>query len=121
MPDTRQSFKLESAGALTVGTGKDRWVAPFPGQVISASAVVGTAPTGAALIVDLVNTTQANASVFGSGTKPTVAISGTSGAADADQTVSRFNKGDVLRLDVTQIGSTVAGSDLDLVVQYLSV
>lgn len=117
MPDTREALKFESTGAQTVGTNKDRWVAPFAGQVINAAAVVGTAPTGAALIVDVVNGAQ---SVFGSGAKPTIAAAATSGTADADQTVSRFNKGDVLSLSVTQVGSTVAGSDLDVVVQYIA-
>lgn len=113
----RQSFKLESAGTLTVAANKDRWQAPFAGQIINAAAVVGTAPTGAALIVDVL---KDGVSVFGSNPKPTVAINATEGIADADQSVSRFAAGDTISLSVTQIGSTVAGADLDVVVQFVA-
>lgn len=120
MPDTRNSFKLESAGALTVGANKDRWIAPFSGHIVSANAVVGTAPTGAALVVDVL---KEGVSVFGSNAKPTVAISGTESdpaTGEADQSVSRFVEGDTISLSVTQVGSTVAGSDLDVVVQFVN-
>jgi hypothetical protein len=116
----KDAFKLESAGAQTVGANKDRWVAPYAGQVLNALAVVGTAPTGASLIVDvLLNGT----SVFGANAKPTIAVSTTVSSNGQtpvlDATVgTRFNTGDVLSLSVTQIGSTVAGSDLDVVVAY---
>src|SRR5688572_28309648 len=116
MPETRNSFKLESAGALTAAANKDRWQAPFSGEIVSVSAVVGTAPTGAALLLDLnkngttVFTTQAN--------RPTVPISATE-TVDAtthkpDAAVAAFSKGDTISLDIDQIGSTVAGSDLDV-------
>lgn len=116
----KDSFKLESAGAQTVAANKDRWVAPFPGQILSAEAVVGTAPTGAALVVDLLLN---GVSVFGSNAKPTIAVSTTvstnAQTPTQDSTVkTRFAAGDVIGLSVTQVGSTVAGSDLDVVVAY---
>jgi hypothetical protein len=116
----KDAFKLESAGAQTVGANKDRWVAPYAGQVLNALAVVGTAPTGASLIVDvLLNGT----SVFGANAKPTIAVSTTVSSNGQTPVLNalvdtRFDVGDVLSLSVTQIGSTVAGSDLDVVVAY---
>lgn len=120
MPETRETLKLESVGALTVGAGKDRWQAPFNGQVLGAGAVVGTAPTGASVIVDVLN---GGNSVFGANPKPTIAATATSSATVAETDLgatSRFVKGDVLSLSVTQIGSGTAGSDLDVSVQFVA-
>jgi hypothetical protein len=116
----KDSFKLESAGAQTVGANKDRWVAPFPGQILSTEVVAGTGPTGSGLIVDLLLN---GTSVFGTATKPTIAagatVSPNAAVPTQDATVvTRFNTGDVISLSVTQVGSTVAGSDLDVVVAY---
>lgn len=117
---SKSAFKLESAGALTVGANKDRWVAPFPGQILNALAVVGTAPTGATLIVDvLLNGT----SVFGANAKPTIAISAFTSSNGQTPVLdalvdTRFDTGDTVSLSITQVGSTVAGSDLDVVVGF---
>lgn len=117
MPEIKEAFKFESAGAQTVGANKDRWEAPFPGQAISVAAVAGTAPTGAALIVDVL----LNGTTIFAGTKPTIAAGATSsGAVAVDPAVGRFVAGDVLSLSVTQIGSGVAGSDLDVTVGYVA-
>lgn len=76
---------------------------------------LGTAPTGAAFLVDVningttVFTTQAN--------RPSVAISGTdatSGVADGGQAGA---KNDRVSVDVDQVGSTIAGSDLTVMVR----
>lgn len=117
MPDVRELFKLESAGALTVGTGKDRVVVPFNAEIVSVSAVVGTAPTGADLILDVLKngtsifTTPAN--------RPTVTAGSTQTTTFPRPDVFSVSRGDVLALSVVQVGSTVAGSDLDVVVQYI--
>lgn len=118
MPDYPQSFKVEAAGTLTVAANKDRWVAPRAGQVTAVTAVVGTAPTGAAAIFDVLKN---GVSVFGANAKPTVAVSTTVAprAAAPDSALAKFAAGDVLSLSVTQIGSTVAGSDADVVVEYV--
>lgn len=120
MPETRESVTLTAAGALTVGAGKDRWAPAFPCQVVGAVAAVGTAPTGAALIFDLkkngttIYTTTAN--------RPTVAAgnSTTGSGVPALPDVVDLALGDVLTLDVIQIGSTVAGSDARVVVEFVA-
>lgn len=119
MPDTRNAFKFESVGAQTVGANKDRWTAPFSGEIINAFVEVGTAPTVTDLIFDInkngvsIYTTQAN--------RPRVVAGATSSTAEQrpDETVRKFAAGDVLSLDVDQIG-TVAGSDVDVTVQYVT-
>lgn len=116
MPDYRNTFKLEAAGTLTTGV-KDRWVAPFAGEVINAVATVGTAPTGAAAIVDI---EKNGVTVFStSANKPTIAAATKTSPLSKAPDVAAFAAGDVLAINVTQIGSTVAGSDLDVVVQYV--
>jgi hypothetical protein len=116
MPDVRHILKLEAAGALTTGI-KDRWIAPFSGEIVNVTAVVGTAPTGATLIFDLLKegvtvfTTAAN--------RPTIAIAGTESPVSARPDIVSFASGDTFSLSVAQIGSTVAGSDADVTVQFL--
>jgi len=76
----------------------------------SVRAMVGTAPTGAAIILDIhkngttIFTTQAN--------RPTIAIDGNDSGEVTNMDVTTLAKGDYLTLDVDQIGSTVAGKDL---------
>jgi hypothetical protein len=71
---------------------------------------VGTAPTGAAILVDVnkngttIFTTQAN--------RPTIAISGTTSGKVTNMDVTTLADGDYLTFDIDQIGSTIAGSDL---------
>lgn len=118
MPDYPQSFKFEDAGTLTVAANQDRWVAPRAGQVVAVAAVVGTAPTGDDVIFDVLKN---GVSVFGTNDKPTVAATETVAprAAAPDSALAKFAAGDVLSLSVTQIGSTVAGADADVVVEYV--
>lgn len=116
MPDVRHILKLEASGALTTGI-KDRWIAPFSGEVVNVTAVVGTAPTGASLILDVhkegttIFTTQAN--------RPTIAVGQAESPVSQRPNVTKFAAGDTFTLEVDQIGSTVAGSDLDVTVQFL--
>lgn len=119
MPESRQSFQLDVAGTLATSS-RDSWVAPFPGQIVGVTLSVGTAPTGAALICDLQKngvtmfTTTAN--------RPSVAIAATKTAAiSAAPDVSAFAAGDQITLVPTQVGSTVAGADLSVVVEYVAV
>ena len=104
----------EHAGVLTVAGGVQRFRMPYDGTITAASAVVNTAPTGAAVIVDVnlngttIYTTQAN--------RPTIAIGGNdSGETVPD--VTAFVEGNYLTPDVDQIGSGTAGSDLVVAVR----
>lgn len=117
MPETREFIKFEAVGALTVGL-KDRFQAPHAGEITNVSGAVGVAPTGAALIFEI----QKNGvTTFTTATKPTVAISATETADGTNYKpdVVTFAKGDTLALNITQVGSTVAGSDLDATVEYV--
>lgn len=103
------------SGALVVAAGKSRFRAPFPITLSAVSAAIDTAPVGAAVIVDVnkngttVFTTQAN--------RPSIAA-GANSAAEVVPDVVSVAAGDVITVDVDQIGSTTAGSDLSVMVRY---
>lgn len=109
-----EAYPFTMAGTLTTKVGAMRVYMEGPYVVDSVRASVGTAPTGASVIVDVnrngttIYTTQGN--------RPTIAVSTNTalGGAAANGT---FANGDYLTVDVDQIGSTVAGADLVVVVR----
>lgn len=118
MPDVRTAIKLSVAGAVAT-TSRDRWVAPHSGDITSVLLGVGTAPTGASLICDV----QKNGVTMFStpANRPTIAISAFSTPTrSVAPDVASFVAGDVITLVPTQVGSTVAGSDLSATVEYVS-
>lgn len=100
---------FSKGGVLTVGAGTFRYYVEGNYTIVSVRVSVGTAPTGAAILVDVnkngttIFTTQAN--------RPSIAISGNT-ATSGTINVNTLASGDYLTIDVDQIGSTVAGSDL---------
>ena len=105
-------LQFQSVGTLTAAAGKAFVVAPYGGTIKKIAARVGTAPTGAALQVDVnkngttIFTTQAN--------RPTIAVSGVSATLAGQPEVLTFAAGDLLSIDIDQVGSTVAGANLGL-------
>jgi len=102
-------------GTLTVGTGTARFYLTATRTISNVAVSVGTAPTGASLIVDVnkngttIFTTQAN--------RPTITASSFSDLTSTPD-VTSLASGDYLTIDVDQIGSTIAGSDLVVQVFY---
>lgn len=103
-------------GVLTTGTGTFRWYAKVATTIVDVWISVGVAPTGAALTVDVnhngttIFTTQGN--------RPSISASAffdEAGAADGDVTLAA---GEYLTVDIDQVGSTIAGSDLVVGVRY---
>lgn len=111
-PNLGRTYPFAKAGALVVGAGtfaiyNDTGV---PLTIRSARATVGTAPTGAAIICDVnisgttIFTTQANRLTIAAGAK-------TSGK-NTSANVTTIPDGGYLTVDIDQVGSTIAGSDL---------
>ena len=102
-------------GTLAVSTGLARFYPPFAVTIVAVRASLGTAPTGASLIVDVnkngttIFTTQAN--------RPTVAASGFVSDEEVPD-VTALTTSDYLTVDVDQVGSTVAGAYLTVVVEF---
>lgn len=101
-------------GALTVSAGTAQMVFSAAVNVIGVTISAGTAPTGANLICDVnkngttIFTTQAN--------RPTI-VAGNNRSSEATPDVVAFASGDFLTVDVDQIGSGTAGSDLTVTVR----
>jgi hypothetical protein len=105
------TFVFSAAGELATNTGAHRIYndTGVPLTIRAVRASVGTAPTGAAVVVDAhkngvtIFTTQAN--------RPSIAAAGFT-AKVTNQDVTAFADGEYLTVDVDQVGSTVAGADL---------
>ena len=108
-------FVFTQAGVLAVGTGTTRLYLPFGIEIIEVEAAVGTAPTGAAILVDVnvdgttIFTTPSN--------RPTIAVST---FVDPTTTIEddTHTDGQYLTVDIDQVGSTITGSDLVVVIRY---
>lgn len=103
------------SGALTVQSGAMRFVLPRAATILGVQAAAGTAPTGAAIICDV---NKNGTTIFTtSGNRPSIPIAGNvSGVAVPD--VTAFAAGDYMTVDVDQVGSSVAGSNLMVTVTY---
>jgi len=97
-------------GALTVGTSMLRMPIVRSCTVVGVYLTVGTAPTGADIIVDIhkngttIFTTQAN--------RPTIAATVNIGGPGVTPNITALAAGDYISVDIDQIGSSVSGSDL---------
>jgi hypothetical protein len=109
-----ETIVLSRPGALVVAAGTLQLPLSGSYTLIDYRVRVGTAPTGASLIVDInkngttLFTTQGN--------RPTIAAAGQLATTTAPA-VTTFVNGDYITVDVDQIGSTVAGSDLVVVLR----
>jgi hypothetical protein len=107
------TFSLTSffkSGVLTTTTGTQRLPIDGTYTIVGTRLMVGTAPTGSSLIVDVnkngttIYTTQGN--------RPTIAAASNAGGPGTAPDVTALAAGDYLTVDIDQVGSSVAGSDL---------
>lgn len=98
------------AGALSAAAFAKKVPAAYAATITGVRLAVGTAPVDAAILVDVnkagttIFTTQAN--------RPTIADGASSGGPGAAPNVTTLAAGDLLTVDVDQIGSGTAGSNL---------
>ena len=103
------------AGTLSVISGAARLYFPTAVTILGISAAVGTAPSGASVVVDVnkngttIFTTQAN--------RPTIAA-GTNTDLTNTPDVTTISANDYLTVDVDQIGSGTAGANLTVTIHY---
>lgn len=110
-----RAFVFYVSGTLTTGTNfGPRYVAPQALTIVKCWLIARTAPTGAAILIDInkngstIWSTQAN--------RATIAAAATTGNTTTFNTTA-LAAGDYLDLDIDQIGSTVAGVDLTVVIE----
>lgn len=113
--DFRREVYYSVPGTLVAAGGAIRIPFPRAATITNVAAVVGTAPTGAAIRVDVnkngttIFTTQGN--------RPEIAVS-TNADNTATPDVTAIAANDYLTVDVDVIGSTVAGADLTVRIDY---
>jgi hypothetical protein len=108
--NTSKYVQLNQSGTLEVTTGEVRWVAPNDINIKAISATVGTAPVGSSLV----STVNKNGTTIDTQTIADGADSDT----NSGLSLSVLNN-DYLTVDITQIGSTTAGSDLNVIIEYI--
>lgn len=108
--ETTPTFYFAYEGTLSVfPTISPRIIVTKAYTITKAYALVGTAPTGASILVDInkngstIWSTQAN--------RLTIAASATTDTETSFNTTA-LSEGDYLTADIDQVGSTVAGADL---------
>jgi hypothetical protein len=107
---TTETHVFSYTGALIVTGGTHRLYIEETCTIVGVRASVGVAPTGSSVIVDVnkngttIFTTQGN--------RPTIAASGFTSGKITNMNVTSLAAGDYITVDIDQIGSTVAGSDL---------
>ena len=101
-------------GELETGERAFRFIAPYDFTIVGVQATCGVAPTGAAVIIDW---HQDGTTIFTGGTdRPTIAAT----TKDSDQEVpaiTAVTTGDVLTLGIDQIGSTLPGENLSVMME----
>lgn len=110
-----ETCPFSQTGTLTVRTGTSRF--PIKGgtfTIQTVAAMVDTAPTGASVIIDV---NKNGSTIYGTqSNRPTIAASGTSATVGA-HTATTVTDGDYITIDIDQIGSTIAGSNLTVVIR----
>lgn len=110
-----RAFAWFVPGTLITGTNNGpRYVAPQALTIVKVWLIVRTAPTGAAILIDI----NKNGSTIWStqGNRGTIAATATAGNTTTFDTTA-LAAGDYLDLDIDQIGSSVAGVDLTVVLE----
>lgn len=107
-------YTFSVVGPVAVATGKSRLYLEGDYVIETVRAAVNTAPTGAALIVD-VNKNGTTLYTGGTG-RPSIAA-GANSANGNSPAVTTFDANDYLTVDVDQVGSTIAGADLTVTVR----
>ena len=103
------------SGAATTGSGTLRYPIALPAAIHGVLVTAGTAPTGASLILDVnkngttIFTTQAN--------RPTISA-GSQASSIATPDITSVATNDYITVDIDQIGSSVAGSDLVVIITF---
>lgn len=107
---------FSKSGTLAVTTGTGRFRFPFAATLLGVTAAVNTAPTGSSLICDV---NKNGTTIFSTtANRPTIAAGAFATTTEPAPDVTAIAAGDELRVNISQIGSTIAGADLTVFVRY---
>jgi hypothetical protein len=102
-------------GTLSTGTGRAKFYIPAAITLGNVRASVGTAPTGAAVTIDVnkngttVFTTQGNRPIL---------YAGQTVVASSTPNITEFSAGDYITVDIDTVGSLNPGSDLTVQIEF---
>jgi hypothetical protein len=109
-----EAYTFSVTGTVAVATGKSRIYLEGSYVIETVRAAVNTAPTGAALIVDV---NKNGTTIYTTQTaRPQIAAAGFTATGNSPA-VTTFAAGDYITVDVDQVGSTVAGADLTVTIR----
>jgi len=106
------SITMEIAGTLVAQVYTWTWIPAWGGTITEVSGCVGTAPTGATLIVDVRDDTVS----IWSGVQVNMVNIVASATEDTASASHAFAAGSKIDVEVEQIGSAVAGADLTITI-----
>ena len=112
---------LTYAGAVSTGDGALRFGFPLAGRILGVSVTADTAPTGAALIVDIEKSGTLSLWATTPGNRPQIAAGANADSPfeTAPDENNTFTAGQWFQVNVDQVGSTVAGSNVVVGVRYM--
>ena len=109
-----KTYSLYESGSLSVGAIPFKIPFTVPGNIVDIKMAIGTAPTGADVIVDVLKN---GTSIFPTSPKPSIADGAVVGD-DFTPDTTEMSRGDYLTFEIDQVGSSVAGSDLTIIVEW---
>lgn len=110
---------FQAGGNLTVRTGSLKFIVPTGNYTIGeVRAVVNTANTGSSVIVDV---KKNGTTIYSGGTgRPTIPVStANTPVTDGTPSTTTVAAGDLLSVDIAQIGSTLPGADLTVEIELI--
>lgn len=108
---------FSASGAMTTRTGKSFVQCLGSGTIVSVKAYLNTAPTGATTFKVDIN--KNGTTIYGTQSNQPTWVASANAATVGSHSVTTFADGDRLSVDIDAVGSTVAGSDLTVVVYLL--
>lgn len=112
-----ETVRMGKSGTLTTGVGVTPFTAARGRTIVGVYLAANTAPTGAAILVDInkngttIFTTQAN--------RPTIAVAAKASTTIAIPDVTAVTAlSDLITADIDQVGSTIAGADLTIAIMW---
>lgn len=110
-------YIFSSAGVQTAHVGVSQVPLLGSGVIVAVKGYLNTAPTGATTFKVDVN--KNGTTIYGTQTNRPIWTASANAATVGSHSVTAFANGDQLSVDIDAIGSTVAGSDLTVVVYCL--
>jgi hypothetical protein len=113
-------LRVSIQGTIAVGTNiVPRFILPRAGTIQKVTAYCETAPTGASILVDIKKNGNAGQSIFSGFTRITIAAgTNANSQTSVHATYGTLAADDTLTVDIDQVGSTIAGADVSLTIEY---